>query len=202
MAHVSDILCGMQHRRQRVIVAVGMIVSAIAGCIGRSVQAPVEKLDQRTGMTIVTLRSPVEFVETGMLNVGKHSSFAYLGPIEWDRMGEIRYGLWIHVAPGNDRAVADIASPAAVSLSLDNEAVPLSTVEAPGIGFEPYPSAVPWGQTAYFALTAAMLKRVASADKLTLHFRGTDGQPVDFDSMHASRPTLAAFARSRGITVD
>ncbi len=153
-------------------------------------------------MTIATLQAPLEFVETGMLNVGKRSSFAYLGPVEWDRMGEIRYGLWIHVAPGNDRAIVDITSPAAVSLSLDDAVVPLSILEAPRLGLEPYASAVPWGQTAYFVLSAELLKRLAAAERLTLHFRGLDAQPVDFEPVRASLPALSAFARSRGIIVD
>ena len=204
MAHVSDILCGMQHRRLGLGIAAGTIVIAglLAGCAGQSTRQSVENLDERTGMTIATLQEPVEFVEAGLLNLNRHSSFAYLGPVERDRMGEIRYGLWIHVAPGNDRAVEDIRGPAAVTLTLDDSAVPLSTFEAPRLGLEPYPAAVPWGQTAYFVLTVDMLKRLASADKLALHFRGVDGARVDFDPVRTSRSALAAFARSRGITVD
>jgi hypothetical protein len=181
-----------------VLAAAGLI----AGCAGPTARQPLESLDERTGMTIATLQAPLEFVETGMLSVGKRSSFAYMGPVEWDRMGEIRYGLWMHVAPGNDRAVADIASPSAVSLGLDDALVPLSILEAPRLGLEPYASAVPWGQTAYFALSAELLKRLATADRLTLHFRGLDAERVDFESIRASLPELAAFARSRGITVD
>lgn len=181
-----------------VLAAAGLI----AGCAGPTARGPVENLDERTGMTIATLQAPIEFVETGMLSVGRHSSFAYLGPVEWDRMGEIRYGLWMHVAPGNDRAVVDITNPAAVSLSLDDALVPLSILEAPRLGLEPYASAVPWGQTAYFALSAELLKRLASADRLTLHFRGLDAQRVDFEAIRASLPALEAFARSRGIIVD
>src|SRR5271166_4615672 len=145
--------------------AVATVLAAaghIAGCAGPRAREPIENLDERTGITIATLQAPIEFVETGVLNVGKHSSFAYLGPVEWDRMGEIRYGLWMHVAPGNDRPVADITTPAAVSLSVDAEAVPLlSMLEVPQLGLEPYRGAAPWGQTAYFTLTAELLKRLA-----------------------------------------
>lgn len=185
--------------------AVATVLAAagtVAGCAGPTAREPIENLDERTGMTIATLQAPIEFVETGVLNVGKRSSFAYLGPVEWDRMGEIRYGLWIHVAPGNDRAVGDITSPAAVSLSLDDAVVPLSILEAPRLGLEAYASAVPWGQTAYFALSADLLKRLAAAERLTLHFRGLDAQRVDFEPIRASLPVLAAFARSRGLIVD
>src|SRR6202142_4529310 len=122
-----------------VLAAAGLIAS----CAGPTAREPIENLDERTGMTIATLKAPLEFVETDMLNVGKRASFAYLGPVEWDRMGEIRYGLWIHVAPGNDRAVVEITSPAAVSLSLDDDIVTLSILEAPRLGLEPYASAVP-----------------------------------------------------------
>ncbi|HMD74928.1 MAG TPA: hypothetical protein VKG05_13790 [Steroidobacteraceae bacterium] len=185
--------------------AVATVLAAaghIAGCAGPRAREPIENLDERTGITIATLQAPIEFVETGVLNVGKRSSFAYLGPVEWDRMGEIRYGLWMHVAPGNDRAVGDITSPAAVSLSLDDAVVPLSILEAPRLGLEAYASAVPWGQTAYFALSADLLKRLAAAERLTLHFRGLDAQLVDFEPIRASLPALAAFARSRGLIVD
>ena len=184
------------------VTAVLAAAGLIASCAGPTAREAIENLDERTGMTIATLQAPIEFVETGMLNVGKRSSFAYLGPVEWDRSGEIRYGLWMHVAPGNDRAVVDITSPAAVSLSLDDAVVALSTLEAPRLGLEPYASAVPWGQTAYFALSAELLKRLAAAERLTLHFRGLDTQRVDFEPIHASRPVLAAFARSRGIIAD
>src|SRR5271166_6573204 len=151
--------------------AVATVLAAaghIAGCAGPRAREPIENLDERTGITIATLQAPIEFVETGVLNVGKRSSFAYLGPVEWNRMGEIRYGLWMHVAPGNDRAVVDITAPAAVNLSLDAEVVTLSTLEAPPkVGLEAYRGAASWGQTAYFTLTIDLLKRLATADRLT-----------------------------------
>jgi hypothetical protein len=172
------------------------------GCSGPATRQPVEHLDSRTGVTVATLKRPVEFVEAGALNIGKRTSFAYLGPVEWDRMGEIRYGLWMHVAPGNDRAVVDITSPAAVNLRLDAEVVTLSPLEAPKLGVEPYPAAAPWGQTSYFTLSIELLKRLATADRLRLQVRGVDGQSVEFESVRATRPMLAEFARSRGITVD
>jgi len=200
----------MQRRRGSEVLAAAAVAAAafaaaglFAGCAGPAARQPVENLDQRTGMTIATLQAPVEFVEAGMMSAGKHSSFAYLGPVEWDRMGEIRYGLWMHVAPGNDRPVADITTPAAVSLSVDAEVVPLlSMLEVPQLGLEPYRGAAPWGQTAYFTLTAELLKRLASADRLTLHIRGADGRSVDFESIRTSRPMLEAFARSRGVIAD
>ena len=72
----------------------------------------------------------------------------------------------------------------------------------PKLGVEPYPAAAPWGQTSYFTLSIELLKRLATADRLRLQVRGVDGQSVEFESVRATRPMLAEFARSRGITID
>src|SRR4029077_11193544 len=61
---------------------------------------PVEYLDDRTAMTIGSLKEPIELVPSlrqgglhVITNLGKRVSFAYLGPVEWDRSGSIVYGL-------------------------------------------------------------------------------------------------------------
>ena len=86
---------------------------------------PVEYLDDRTAMTVGSLKEPIELVPSlrqgglhVITNLGKRLSFAYLGPVEWDRSGSIVYGLWVHVAPGNDRPIADIRSNAAITIVL------------------------------------------------------------------------------------
>src|ERR1700692_5098308 len=97
----------------------------LAGCASMN---PAEVLDERTGTTVGALQDPIEFVETAhnaALVGGKRTSFAYLGPLEWDRSGEISYGLWLHVAPGNDQSVGDIRSEGSGWLNLDDGSVGL-----------------------------------------------------------------------------
>ena len=154
-----------------------MVVGVLAGCAGQSSIKPAEVMDERTGMTVGALQQPIEFV-ANQQSIGppgdKRLSFAYLGPVEWDQMGDITYGLWIHVAPGNDRQFADIHGPGSVTLNLDDGPLVLSPIEAPKVGHGPYQPVASWGQTAYFALDVAMLKRMADSQKLTLSFRSTD----------------------------
>jgi hypothetical protein len=116
-------------------------------------------------------------------------------------MGQITYGLWIHVAPGNDSQVGDIHAPGAVTLVLDDGAVVLSLMDPPKLGHGPYQPIASWGQTAYFAVDAPILKRMAASSKLTLDFRAGDST-VDFPSSHQTRETLTQFLRARGITDD
>ena len=176
--------------------------SLLAGCASMN---PAESLDERTGTTVGALQDPIEFVETAQnaaLAGGKRTSFAYLGPLEWDRSGEITYGLWLHVAPGNDKPVGDIRSEGSVRLNLDDGSVVLSPIDSSVVGVSPYRPIAAWGQTAYFQLDVAMLKRMAASQRLDLNFRAADESLVQFLPSHDTRTTLTQFLHARGITGD
>ncbi len=163
-------------------------------------------LDEKTGVTVGALQEPIEFMEDAKLGGAgpdRRSSFAYVGPVEWDTSGEISYGLWIHVAPGNDQAVSDIRSPGGASLLLDDGAVALSPLTgAPQTGSNPYHPVASWGQTVYFHFDVALLKRMAASQKMVLAFHGVDVPVVDFTPTQDVRDTLIRFEHARGITDD
>jgi hypothetical protein len=180
------------------VVATGLL----AGCASTK---PAEVLDERTGITVGALQDPIEFVQTAQnaaLSSGKRTSFAYLGPLEWDRSGEITYGLWLHVAPGNDKPVGDIRSEGSVRLTLDDGSLVLLPIDLSTAGVSPYRPVAAWGQTAYFQLDAAMLKRMAASQKLELNFRAPDESLVEFLPSHETHSTLTQFLHARGITAD
>lgn len=182
-----------------------LVVGLLSACAGGSSIKPAEVLDERTGATVGALQKPMEFVQAARnasLSGAHHASFAYLGPLEWDRSGDISYGLWIHVAPGDDRQVGDIGAPGAVTLLLDDGPLVLSKMSPPSAGSGPYRPVASWGQTAYYATDAAALKRMSRSDKLTLEFRGTDGSTIEFGATDDTRATLARFTHARGITDD
>jgi hypothetical protein len=178
------------------------VAGLLAGCASGK---PAEVLDERTGTTVGALQDPIEFVETAhnaALVGAKKTSFAYLGPLEWDRMGEISYGLWLHVAPGNDKPVGDIRAEGSVRLNLDDGSVVLSPLDPSIAGVGPYRPIAAWGQTAYFQLDVAILKRMAASQKLDLNFRAPDESLVEFLPSHDTRTTLRQFLHARGITGD
>jgi hypothetical protein len=181
-----------------------VIAGMLAGCAGRASVKPAEVLDERTGITVGALQDPLEFVANpqNALSNAKRASFAYLGPIEWDQMGDITYAVWVHVAPGNDRQVGDIRARGAVTLDLDDGPMVLSAIETPGVGRGPYRPVVSWGQTAYFALTVDMLKRMAGSQKLILDLRAVDDSRLNFIPSQDTHGTLTRFTRARGITDD
>jgi hypothetical protein len=180
------------------LIAIGLL----AGCADRQVLKPVELLDERTGMSVAALQEPLELVQEQIPGVGRRSSFAYLGPVEWNRMGDIRNGLWLHLAPGGDTPFADIRAASAVTLILDDGALELSPIDAPSLGREPYRPAVPWGQTAYFDLSVDNLKHLAASHHLALRCRAADGSSVLLEGTRDPQPILGAYLQSRGLTGD
>jgi hypothetical protein len=182
--------------------AFAVAVSLLAACGGDSSIRPSEVLDERTGMTVGTLDKPIELVQGAaalapMAASDRRTSFAYLGPVEWDNMGNISYGLWIHVAPGNDWRFEDIQAAGAVRLWLDDEATPLTVIKPPALAHAPYQPVASWGETAYFAVDLDMLKRMAASGKIGLDVKAGDSV-VHFAAGPDAHETLARFLHARG----
>ncbi|HEY2146245.1 MAG TPA: hypothetical protein VGH12_09265 [Steroidobacteraceae bacterium] len=189
---------------------VPLLLLLLVACSTPTSIKPVEYLDDRTAMTVGSLKQPIELVpsqrQTGGLhvitNLTKRLSFAYLGPVEWDKSGSIVYGLWVHVAPGNDRPLADIRAPATLTMILDSGPRILIPIDAPQLGRGAYQPVAAWGQTAYFELTVEMLKQMAVSEKLELDVRAADDSVVNFAATGNTRATLADYLTARGITRD
>ncbi|HEV7611850.1 MAG TPA: hypothetical protein VGO37_08255 [Steroidobacteraceae bacterium] len=182
-----------------------LLVSLAAGCASQSSTKPVEILDQRTGMTVAALKEPIEFVpgaQTAAIISRKRSSFAYVGPVEWNRSGALSYGLWVHIVPGIDPQPGDIHAAAALTLRLQDGTLDLSLIEAPKLGVDPYRQVVSWGQTAYFGLTPEALRRMAASPTLQLDVRAADGSIMSFSPTQAPSSILTRYVQSRSITGD
>jgi hypothetical protein len=185
------------------------IIAILSACASQSSIKPVEYLDDRTAITVGSLKEPIELLPTAhqsgvhVLNsLRNRVSFAYLGPVEWDRSGSIVYGLWVHIAPGNDQPLADIRSSAALTLILDSGPRVLTPVDAPQLGRGAYQPVASWGQTAYFELTLEMLKQMAASEKLQLDVRAADNSVVNFAASADTHQALTAYLHSRGVTGD
>jgi hypothetical protein len=176
-----------------------LTLAFLSGCASEGSIKPAESLDERTGMTVGSLEKPLELVPTrqSAVTLQPHVSFAYLGPVEWDNMGTITYGLWIHLAPANDWQFDDITAPGTVVLALDDEAMPLKLTRPPVPTSGPYRPLASWGQTAYFQLDLPTLKRMASSAKIELEFKAA-GTAVRFAAAPDARETLMRYVHARG----
>jgi hypothetical protein len=188
----------MISRRSCCFVSIGLLLALAAGCYSESSIKPSEALDERTGMTVGSLEKPIELIEMAGFAAmpDRRVSFAYLGPVEWDNMGNFTYGLWVHLAPTNDQAFDDITSPGAVRLVLDDGSVPLRLLEAPGLARGPYRAVASWGQSSYFQLDIPTLKRMASSARIELDFKAA-GADVRFEAAPDAREALTRYVQAR-----
>jgi hypothetical protein len=181
------------------LVILYLSLALLSGCASEGSIKPAESLDERTGMTVGSLEQPLQLVQNGLaaLTPESHVSLAYLGPVEWDNMGAITLGLWVHLAPANDWQFDDIKAPRAVVLVLDGAALPLKLAEPPAATRGPYRPVASWGQTAYFELDLDTLKRMASSHNIQLVFKAA-GTPVRFAAAPDASEALTRFLHARG----
>ena len=182
------------------LLALGAVFGLAAGCASGPSIKPAEAFDERTGMTVGSLAKPIELVPSaqGTAAPERRVSFAYLGPIEWDNMGKITYGLWVHLAPGNEWQFDDIKAPGGVTLSLDTGSAALSLMEAPPkLAHGPYQPVASWGQTAYFNLDLDLLRRMAASDKIELDVKA-DGSVIRFTAPQNAGALLLQYLHARG----
>jgi hypothetical protein len=174
-------------------------LALLSGCGSEGSIKPAEALDERTGMTVGSLEKPLQLVQNVQSGAipNPHVSLAYLGPVEWDNMGAITYGLWVHLAPANDWQFDDIKAPGTVVLAMDDGALALKLTEPPAPARGPYRSVASWGQTAYFELDLATLKRMASSRNIELAFKAA-GTRVRFAAAPDARETLTRYLHARG----
>jgi len=133
-------------------------------------------------------------VQRGTLTFNKRMGFAYLGPVEWNRAGNVSYSLWVHVAPGDGAQVSDLRIPGAASIKLDDGFLPMVVVDTPALKNEAYRPAVTWGQSVHFNLGVDTLGRLGSSHTLELHVLGADSSPIIFLPSRADHSSLQDFA--------
>jgi hypothetical protein len=190
------------HRPPHVFTNVILYLSLalLSGCASEGSIKPAESLDEQSGMTVGSLEKPLELVQSGQsaFTAESHMSSAYLGPVEWDNMGTITYGLWVHLVPAADWQFDDIKAPGAVVLALDDGVVPLKLAQPPAATRGPYRPVASWGQTAYFELDLGTLKRMASSRNIQLDFKVAGATPVRFAAAPDAHETLVRFLHARG----
>ena len=185
--------------RPYIAVILYLSLALLPGCGSEGSIKPAESLDEHTGMTVGSLEKPLELVQGGQsaMTPEPHVSFAYLGPVEWDNMGAITYGLWVHLVPANDWQFDDIKTPGTVVLALDGRGQPLKLEQPPAATRGPYRPVASWGQTAYFELDLDTLRRMASSRDIELVFKAA-GTPVRFAAAPDAHETLTRFLHARG----
>jgi hypothetical protein len=159
-----------------------------------------ERLDERTGVTVTSMGAPLEFYsprpELGL----QATSFAYLGPIEINRMGQRQSYLWLSVLLGeSDRSRSSAGAETVPVLRINAghatlEPDPVSADRTHiGLGHRVYERPADWVGEAYYAVTGAQLASLAAAGTITLEISAPSEEPRRYEAWKADLAALRSF---------
>jgi hypothetical protein len=162
-------------------------------------------LDERTGVTVTSMQAPLEFYSPQPERGLQAASFAYLAPLEVNRMGQRDTYLGLSVVRGTDERgeLAPVASgPAGLRIAMADQTLEPAFVTADarelGMGQPVYRRPAEWVGEAYYAVTPEQVARMAGASVLTLELRLAGDDARRYDLSKPSLEGLRAFSERIG----
>ncbi len=157
------------------IVTAALAAASMSGCAANS--KATSRLD-RNGLTVVTLDEPIVLARPVRQLAAAARDYAYLGPVEINRMGNRDYFLWVGLASTIDRELIGV-SPAQVqelAVLIDGSPMLLPLVYwSTDLEQSPYETAAPLYAT--FAAHASLdqIRRISSAESVEVHLVSASG---------------------------
>jgi hypothetical protein len=118
------------------IVDACLLVCLIGGCQAGDIR---ERLDTRSGLTIVTEPAAMTFARTETQFSRSARDYVYVGPVEVNERGTRQYFLWVGVSSTIDRAFLGTSAGSSRVLYIDLDGVPIEfplelwAVRVPGL---------------------------------------------------------------------
>ncbi len=157
------------------IVIAALAAASMSGCAANT--NVTSRLDSN-GLTVVTLDEPIVLARPVRQLAAAAGDYAYLGPVEINRMGNRDYFLWVGLASTIDRKLSGV-SPAEVrelAVLIDGSPMLLPLVHwTADLEQSPYETAAPLYAT--FAAHASLdqIRRISSAASVEVHLVSASG---------------------------
>jgi len=177
------------------IVRTAICVVLLTGCATQS--SSVSRLDS-SGLTVVTLTDAIVLARPVRTLAAGARDYAYVGPIEINRMGDRQHFLWIALASTVDRELAGLDPQHAVELVLvvDESPMVLPLVEwDTTLDHPPYNSTTPIYATLAAHTSLDQIRRIASASAVELHLVVAAGNTARYQSWQGEWTAFSEFAR-------
>lgn len=184
--------------------SLGAAAAFLSVCLTACATAPGDavrqRLDENTGVTVTHMAQPLEFYSSRPEAGLQATSFAYLGPLEVNRMGTRTTYLWFSVLPGTDARGRDAGAldlPQQLRVVADREPFELSVTATGGreidLGSRAYRRPASWASEAYLSVSPELLGRLAAASKLFLEIGAGDGSVRRYELWKTDLTGLKAF---------
>ena len=155
-----------------------LLTLSLAACAASPV-AVREHMDRHTGVTVYRSGAPLVFYKDSSSRAAHARDYVYAGPIEIDRMGEIRYYLWLGIwstMPVTDQAEQRDGFES-VTIFADGEPLPLVITgwneSAIGAQEPIYGKPVASAADAFYEVTLDQLRLIAESRDLRLLTSGS-----------------------------
>lgn len=188
--------------RSSLAVILGLLLNACATTPQMGVR---EVLDERTGVTVTSMQTSLEFYSPRPERGLQAASFAYLAPLEVNRMGKRDTYLWLSVLRGADaseESVSVASGPPTLRITLEGETLEPTFVSANarelGMGLPVYERPADWVGEAFYAVTPQEIARLAAASALALELGVADEEPRTYELSKMSLEGLRAFSERIG----
>ena len=181
----SGILTGaMSDRLQYLTLATAMTVVALLSACATEQAPVVERLDEKTAVTITNSRTPIILSPDTPYDRSATRDYLRIGAIEVNRMGNLEYFLWIGISDFN-HMTSGIQQPEefeSITLIVGSEESQFDvrgwTPDAIGASKPVYKKLFRNSADAYYQVTLEHIQRLAAADVLKLRTSGSE--PRDF----------------------
>jgi len=140
--------------------------------------------DPETALNYAAMHEPLVVARSVNRVTVAGRDYAYLGPIDINRMGRRDYYLWIGMASTVDRALLDEDRPQAATLVIEVDGVPMDFPLAPwnpGLDALPYPASTPVYETFVARASLDQIDRIASAASVKVLFALDDGTASSYE---------------------
>lgn len=158
------------------------VILLVTGCASRE---PLNSwFDTDTALTYAAMHEPLVVARPVNRVTVAGRDYAYLGPIDINRMGRRDHYLWIGMASTVDRALLDEAQPQAVNLVLIVDDVPMDFPLRPwnpGLEALPYPVSTPVYESFVARASLDQIDRIAAAESVSVQFALHDGRAASYD---------------------
>ena len=184
----------MNRTRHQLYCFVVIVVLAISAC---TAQSPLTTRLDSSGLTVVALDEAIVLARPVRQLTVAARDYAYIGPVEINRMGNREYFLWVGLASTVDRKFAD-ASPAdadMLALIVDGQPMKIPLGEwNMTLDESPYRSTVPLYATHAAHASLDQIERIASANSVAVHIITSSGRTTQYQRWRGDWQTWSALA--------
>ena len=174
-----------------------VILAALTGCAGSNTTVNT-RLDT-SGLTVVTLDDVVVLSRATPHLTKSARDYAYLGPVEINRMGKLQHYLWLGMATTVDRSLARQPDTQATTLALILDgtpmSLPLNNWDTELLDEPPYKTGVPVYASLGAPVSLDQVSRIASATSIEIYVIDEDGTSAGFQQWgEVEWPQWTAFS--------